>query len=150
MRKMHRYLQAVVKNRSEKYSEKMAKKYPLSLQQKAFDYFESLSPLEQAELGDRMETVLEEAVQANPDKFTPDEIRALFREDGTRKSPTAGRASDSPIRDFDRARYEVEDVLVEEPKTSPPPREEATISIDQARSMDLEKLRRMSPEKGRE
>ena len=98
----------------------MAKKYPLSLQQKAFDYFESLSPLEQAELGDRMETVLEEAVQANPDKFTPDEIRALFREDGTRKPPTPG-VFDSPIRDFDRARYEVEDVLVEEPKTSPPP-----------------------------
>ena len=88
---MHRYLQAVVKNRSEKYSEKMAKKYPLSLQQKAFDYFESLSPLEQAELGDRMETVLEEAVQANPDKFTPDEIRALFREGSvTRKPPTPG------------------------------------------------------------
>ena len=142
---MHRYLQAVVKNRSEKYSEKMAQKYPLSLQQKAFDYFESFSPLEQTELGDRMETVLEKAITADPNNFTADEIQSLFKQDGTRKPLTPG-VFDSPIRDFDRARFEVEDVLVEEPKASPLPREEPIISIDQARSMDLTKLRSILPE----
>jgi hypothetical protein len=143
---MERYLPAVIKDRSEKYSKRMADKYPLSLQQKAFDYFNSLSPLEQNELGERMETVLEKAIEANPDAFTADEVRALFTKDGQRKPLTPG-VFDSPIRDYDRARWnDGEGELVEEPKASPPQSVEPTISIDQARSMDLEKLRMILPE----
>ena len=127
---MGRYLEAVAKNRIEKYSKRLIEKYPLSLNRKAQEYFASLSPMEQAEISP--EDAMIAAIEANPDNFTAEEIGSIFGKDGHRKPLTPG-IYDTPLRDYDRAKYENENVLVEAPPEPPPQREEA-ISFEQARS----------------
>jgi hypothetical protein len=143
------YLEAVLKDRGEKYISKLQKKYPRSLVQKAKEFYEGLSEMEKMDFSEHFEKVIPAAIEANPERFMPSEIKAIFNSDGTVKALTPG-VFDSPARDVDRARLEVEDVIVEEPLEPPPPKEEPTISFQEARTMDLGKLRSMLPKTGDE
>lgn len=141
------YLPAVLKDRGEKYIGKLQKKYPHNLVQKAQEYYEGLSEMEKMEFAEHFEKILPAAIEANPERFTASEIGAIFNRDGTVKNLTPG-VFDSPIRDYDRARYENEDLLVEE-SPEPPKKVEFTIpSPEEARRMDSSQLRKFIPTQG--
>jgi hypothetical protein len=144
---MQMYLKAVVADRSKKYSQKLANKYPLSLQRKAQDYFNSLSPLEQAELGPQLEAVLDRAVEENPDAFTAEEIHGLFGKDGQRK-PLTPDPFDAPIRDVDRGRWmDGAGDLVEAPPENPV--KEVRVASDQELlRMDSQALKKIAKAHG--
>lgn len=142
-----RYVPSVLKDRGEKYIAKLYKKYPHSLVQKAQEFYEGLSPMEQMEFAEHFEKILPAAIEANPERFTVSEIGAIFNRDGTPKTLTPG-VFDSPIRNFDRGRYEVEDVLVEEPLPAP---EKVGVMIptpEEAARMGSSQLRKFIPTQG--
>ncbi len=145
------YLQVVMKDRGEKYIEKLQRKYPPSLIEKVQEYYEGLSPTEKGEYAEHFERVIPAALEAYAEgsfvpsePFTAKELSSLHNRDGSLKSLTPG-VFDAPLRDYDREKWKSgEGVLVEAPVQTTA--KEITVPTpEEARSMDLLKLRRFIP-----